>query len=162
MRTGIPITTLHNVFRDYSRRLSEPLGDNSREALRAATFLCAEMCESFDGEEQRSIQFNKCTENLFSGWKRHTTVNPANESTYAQIDYTLQHHRQKISLYPLLIREDKIEHGEAGDAYIQTARDYQLFIHSLQEDPSTEGKNLLKIGAPMFLLSVIGMLCLPR
>lgn len=155
-RSGLPIVTLHPAFRNYRQRLrSKTLVPPDSVALQVAGALCEVMGGYFQDKKARGEKFDQCVEPLLPSW-RNTVVTSKSEQTQAEPDRTLDSHGGHRRLFWLSIREDKVELGEAGDAYMQNSRDYHLYVKSLQEDPNFESVNFLKHGAPMFLLALIG------
>ncbi|KAF8150245.1 hypothetical protein B0H34DRAFT_679126 [Crassisporium funariophilum] len=155
-RSGLPIVTLHPAFRNYRQRLrSKTLVPPDSVALQVAGALCEVMGGYFQHEKARGEKFDQCVEPLLPSWRR-TVVTSKSEQTRAEPDRTLDSHGGHRRLFWLSVREDNVELGEAGDAYMQNSRNYHLYVKSLQEDPHSESVNFLKHGAPMFLLALIG------
>ncbi|KAF9481174.1 hypothetical protein BDN70DRAFT_558325 [Pholiota conissans] len=153
-RTGLPLITLHDIFKQFQERSAQPLPDYANDALRVAFTLCSEMGDSFANKKERSARFNDCVSDLFCGWDPQTTVQSKSEYASGEVDFTLKGHRGKDAICNLAIREDKLELGDDGDPYLQASRDYQLLIHSYEDKKNNflHTFNFLAIGAPMFII----------
>ncbi|OBZ78364.1 hypothetical protein A0H81_02639 [Grifola frondosa] len=133
-KRGLPLSTLHDVFRKFRLRLNTPLPEGSAAgpALRAATVLCREMGDPFENELERSEKFDDGMTGEFL-W----------------LDEDI----------PGTIREVKWEAGlGGGDIYLQIARRFDIAINNLRDRAKDNAKvaAFLLHGAPMFLMCLLG------
>jgi len=156
-KQGLSLSVLHDIFRQFqvhARTSISSDGPHAAAAIRAAFCLCEQMGDSFVNEKARTKAFDSCVKSLFpeSVWHHQRLMEAETESYFGYFDAS--YWSEGILR---IVREDKIEPGDGGDSYMQTARDYQLYISSLREkrDP------FLMQGAPTFLLCVFGILPLP-
>ena len=164
---GLPLCTLHDVFRRFLLAAREPLpqaSDTTIAAIRAAALLCSSMGQSFSTkgndsnsvklsqdtkENARTIEFDDCTGGILDRFDKTYTLNTSRNVHTGIVDGALLEKDVLIA-----IREIKAEPGAAGDAYMQVARGYDLALRVLQD--RIGAKAFLKQGAPMFLLCVVG------
>ncbi|KAJ8503374.1 hypothetical protein ONZ45_g10915 [Pleurotus djamor] len=148
---GIPLCTLHDVFRQFIIDMDTPLPSNTMatRATRSAHALCSFMGDSFEDDEQCSEEFDGCIGNVFGNWRRGHSISLESESCSAVLGRTLMFMDESI----LLFREDKKDIGTGDEVYIQVARDYDMYCKSFTGYHKD-------IGAPAFLLCVTGPLLL--
>lgn len=108
------------------------------------------MGEAFSEEEapSRTMAFDSCVSSLFS--KYHV---PHEMQTLSKGNSRFVNDSYSINGILCIIREDK-EPGDGGDAYMQIARDFQLYVSHLLKKEDL----ILEDGAPTFLLCISGML----
>lgn len=78
-KRGLPLSTLHDAFREFILQANSllPLGcPLAIRALQAAAGLCHCMGESFTNDSERSSQFDKCVQGLFPSWRSKHHLNP--------------------------------------------------------------------------------------
>jgi hypothetical protein len=103
------------------------------------------MSHPFPDELARSSEFDNCVRPLFDAWYSQHHLAPAGGRT-AIVNRTISSANNVIVLF----REDRREMGTGDDAYMQLARDYDVYRKTIK--PSD--------GCPAFLVSVWGM-CTP-
>ena len=165
---GLPLCTLHDVFRQYLLVAQRPLpqaSDTAVAAVKSAAQLCATMGESFstkgdDGNVTQNARdlkvnvrtpgFDECMSGILEMFDRFYSLAPTSDAHSGIVDGALLKEGIFISL-----RELKGDLGAAagGDPYMQVARSYDLAVKVLQ-DRGAEA--FVKQGAPMFLLCLIG------
>lgn len=156
-KAGLPLCTLHKVFSEFLVEAETPVPDTAFNALRAASALCDCMGESFDNEARRSEAFDNCVKDLFPGWSADCCLRSSRDITTGKPCRVLL----LAEGVPGVIREDKWEPGQTGsDIYLQNARNYELAVNALKDlrdkgDRAAIG--FLSHGAPMFLVSILGM-----
>ncbi|KAF4562916.1 hypothetical protein EYR36_003349 [Pleurotus pulmonarius] len=140
---GLPLPTLHDVFREFIIRADSPLPQCpiATAALRAADSLCGSMGDAFD-ESARSQAFDRCTYELFGPWQSQHHLAPPSEACSGYVHRTLESTARTI----ITFREDKKDIGDGGEVYMQVAREYDMY----RQGCDTVG------GAPAFLLCVLG------
>ncbi|KAF8530394.1 hypothetical protein BU17DRAFT_79150 [Hysterangium stoloniferum] len=139
---GLPLCTLHDIFRRYLLAAQMPLPEASESAIKAmeaAAQLCASMGRSFSTkdydsnavpqlrdlpENARTLAFDNCIRSILDKFIRGYALNPTTDMK-----------------------------AETGDAYMQAARSYDLAVKVLRDRGA---QAFLEQGAPMFLLCVIG------
>ncbi|KAL0955366.1 hypothetical protein HGRIS_001614 [Hohenbuehelia grisea] len=143
-RRGLPLSTLHDVFREFIIRADSPLPQCSisTAARRAADSLCGSMGDAFADESARSQEFDRCTSQLFGIWQSQHHLAPRSEACSGYVDRTLESTARTI----ITFREDKKDIGDGGEVYMQVARDYDMY----RQGCDTIG------GAPAFLICVLG------
>jgi len=153
-KQGLALSLLHDIFRHFQLQARTPISSNgphAAAAMCAAYNLCQQMGDSFINEEARTEAFESCVKSLFpeSVWHHQHLMEAESEGHFGYFDASYS-----IGGILRIIREDNIEPGDGGDSYMQSARDYQLYISNLREkkDP------FLMHGAPTFLLCVFGIL----
>ena len=163
---GLPLSTLHNVFRqflcDTSHRLAESMTTDEAVAARvAAAKLRYLMGDSFENKNERSKALGYCVSGIFPTSTVETQYILTKDSNYNQVDRAILEGGIAVAL-----REDKLEPDSGdSDVYMQIARDYDLFVKILLEkaDVSVEtaeakkAQNFIDHGAPCFLICVLGM-----
>ena len=151
-RQGLPLPLLDDAFCQFKREATKPVSDRKLEAAavarRVATTLCQSMGEPFENEGARGTKFVECLKPLFGtgDWTKQFYIDPPTETRTAKVDGCF-----RINGVVYILREDKIENGEAHDAYMQIVRDFHMYVENLREDDPT-----LQSGAPTFLVCVIG------
>ena len=81
-------------------------------------------------------------------------LHPLSEKCTGTVDAALHYNNSYVAT---ILRLDKEEMGLYGDAYMQIARDYHMYVKRLEErkaEPQVQAA--LAQGAPMFLLCVQG------
>ncbi|KAG8915302.1 hypothetical protein FRC02_004568, partial [Tulasnella sp. 418] len=107
------------------------------------------MGEAFLKEKERSARFQDCIGSFFSpGQWSQQSISAKSEIHSAYVDGCLS-----MEGIICIFREVKVELGEGHDAYLQLARDYQIYIARLRDN---NDHVLLQRGAPTFLLCLIG------
>ena len=156
-RTGLPLSTLHDVFRQFQRDVTMPFhpSPDSMPAAHAAKLLVLRMCDAFNNEGSRSSAFNECLRLLFTSdrWISQYWVSPEFEVSRSVIDAAYLFGGEMI---PFILREDKDEVGSSGDPSMQLARGYHMFVKTLRDRKVPWALNTLDHGAPTFLISVLG------
>lgn len=149
---GLPLCTLHDAFRCFMVDLSTPLPNDleSSTSCVVAYKRCALMGDKYENEAERSQKFDECVHSLFSEFEKKVghPVKPLGELHSGLVDriyYTAQH--------PVLLREDKLEPGQAGDVYMQAARRYDLLSKKIRSSTVSKIKSH---GVPVFMLCVEG------
>ncbi|KAF4571739.1 hypothetical protein EYR40_008263 [Pleurotus pulmonarius] len=144
IQRGLPLSTLHDVFREFIIRADSPLPHCSvaTHAIRAAHSLCGSMGDAFADKSARSQAFDRCTQELFGHWQSQRHLVPRSEACSAHVDRTLESPARLI----FVLREDKTDIGQGGEVYMQVARDYDMY----RQDSDAIG------GAPAFLVCVQG------
>ncbi|KAG8967424.1 hypothetical protein FRC03_009944 [Tulasnella sp. 419] len=150
---GLPLWILADVFRQFRLMANAPLPQDTvaaNVALQVAYNLCDTMGEAFLTDKERSVRFQDCIGSFFSPgqWSQHC-ISTKSEMYDASVDDCLL-----MEGIICIFREDKVELGEGHDAYLQIARDYQIYIARLRDNNDYV---LLHRGAPTFLLCLIGM-----
>ncbi|KAJ8503372.1 hypothetical protein ONZ45_g10917 [Pleurotus djamor] len=147
---GIPLSTLHDVFRRFIIEVDMPLpsDDVANQALRTAFTLCTTMGDPYTAESARSDQFDECVSDLFSEWANQQRISPDSEVYSGIVDRTLRFGFGSTSI-SLILREDKNDIDDGGDVYLQVARDYDMYCKTITEMHKA-------IGAPTFLVCVMG------
>ena len=166
---GLPLCTLHDVFRQYCIAVEKPIPDASEtaiSALRSASELCSSMGQSFsskdtdssvtqrtrdDKENARVVAFDKCMHGVLDSFNKFVTLKAKTELHSVVVDGALL-----VLDVPVGLREMKGEPGAGGDPYMQIVRSYDLSVKVLQGKEDIVAQGFLKEGAPMFLLCVSG------
>jgi hypothetical protein len=149
-KQGLSLTVLHDVFRQFQVQARTSISNETYgiHAMQSALRLCEQMGDAFSEEEapSRTMAFDSCVSSLFS--KYHVPHEMQTLSNFGFLNDSYS-----VNGILCIIREDK-EPGDGGDAYMQIARDFQLYVSHLlkEEDP------ILEDGAPIFLLCITGML----
>jgi len=154
-KQGLSLTVLHDVFRQFQLQARTSISNETYgvHAMQSALRLCEQMGDAFSEEEapSRTMVFDSCVSSLFSRYHvPHEMQTPSSDNPgFLNDSYS-------INGILCIIREDKKEPGDGGDAYMQIARDFQLYISHLlkKQDP------ILEDGAPTFLLCISGMISL--
>lgn len=168
---GLPLCTLHDVFRQYCVTVENPLPHASEAvnlATRSAIELCSSMGDSFASkvndtessatplwdykENARVLKFDECVHGALDQFEKSVPLKAKSERHSGIVDGALSVLKVLISM-----REFKGEVGASGDPYMQIVRDYDIAVKGLQENPDPAAQNFLKHGAPMFLLCVYGV-----
>ncbi len=160
-KNSIPVCALHDVFRQFIVDATDPLPEDCSTAVHAATsaqMLCSTMGEHFKDEAARTNRFDTCVKSLFERgrWSHRHRFNASSDLHYGEVDRVFL----ADGNIPIILREDKWEPGQGGsDVYMQLARDYDLAVKALEEDEwqDRRRRRFLAQGAPMFLVSVLGM-----
>lgn len=115
--------------------------------MQAAFRLSEQIGNVFSEEEapSRTIVFDNCVASLFSEYDEMQTPNKDGPD-FLNASYS-------IDGILCIIREDKMEPGDDGDAYMQIARDFQLYVSYLQKKKDPQ---ILEDGAPTFLRCISG------
>ncbi|KAJ8522090.1 hypothetical protein ONZ45_g1304 [Pleurotus djamor] len=162
-RQGLPLCTLHDAFRLYSQDRDQPLPNNELAfcARRAAEKLCYHMGNAYDTPEDHSQAFNKSVAPLFplTAW-RSTVLNPKAERLLdeCRVGFSVKTFRKRSTKIERVLREDTREIGDSGDPFVHAARDFHLWVQTIQEQDSAEARALLSQGAPVFIMNVTGPL----
>ncbi|KAF4588882.1 hypothetical protein EYR40_010437 [Pleurotus pulmonarius] len=141
---GLPLSTLHHVFREFGNLIDSPLPSDchvAELAFHVATRLCSEMSDPYEDEGARSNAFDEIVQPLFDHWGRQHRVAPDAEASSAFVDRVFSRGGRIV-----ILREDKKESGTDGDVYMQLSRDFDMFRKT---------QSYIK-GAPVFLVSVWG------
>ncbi|KZT06284.1 uncharacterized protein LAESUDRAFT_188415 [Laetiporus sulphureus 93-53] len=122
---GLPICTLHDVFRRFLVRLHEPLPPpsatnrhNKRVAgasIRATAMLCREMGDAFYSQGERSEYFDECVQELLPGAVPNQSFNPSSDVSSCQVDLVWF----GPNGVPICLCKDNYEAGQTGyDIYL--------------------------------------------
>ncbi|KAJ3513630.1 hypothetical protein NLJ89_g2845 [Agrocybe chaxingu] len=167
---GLPLCTLHDIFRRYLLAAQEPLpqaSDTAIAAMKSAAQLCASMGRSFSTksnegnvaqntrdlkENARTLEFDDCIRGIVDGFEKWYRLAATSDVHSCVVGGALLVEGILISLC-----EMTADPGAGGDPYMQIARSYDLAVKVLH-DRGAEA--FLKQGAPMFLLCVIGPMLL--
>ncbi|KZT03562.1 uncharacterized protein LAESUDRAFT_337341 [Laetiporus sulphureus 93-53] len=149
---GLPLCTLHDIFRRFVLAIKEPFPELSVPAICAAASLCDQMGEPYQSEKDRLSALDDCISELF---EKEYQLKPRSEALGGLVD--------RVMLWqgclPICLREDKLESGSGNcDVYMQIARDYDLAIKKLRDKPDESVLRFLQLGAPMFLVCMLGPL----
>ena len=158
--TGLPLCTLHDVFRQFRCEISVLLPNDlaTAEAVAArivASRLCLEMADDFQKEGERGEAFDSCVADLFGEMEKQHIFRPKSATHHGRVDRCIKERGIVIA-----IREDKAESGCGGcDIYMQIAADYHFLVRVLtgQAETNPEADKFLSNGAPCFLICVLGM-----
>ena len=103
-RTGLPLTTLHDVFRKFLIYLDSDMDDPTTAtlAMRAASSLCATMGDCFESEIERSRTFDLCVKGLFPEWKHGYELKCSMESCTAKVGGVIRYSDTGLALLVLL------------------------------------------------------------
>ena len=160
---GLPLCTLHDVFRTFqcessvllsnSTATAEPMPTEMVAAHLAAIRLCHHMGDAFDDVHHRAKAFDACVVDLFGKWEKVLILNLESFTNYGKVNRCFR----ELNV-PIVLREDKWEagHGKA-DVYLQITYNYSLLVKALTESTETAAINFLSHGAPCFLICVLGM-----
>ncbi|TFK49812.1 hypothetical protein OE88DRAFT_387812 [Heliocybe sulcata] len=110
-RHGPPLSTLHDVFREFIVRVGSPLPlgcPRAIQAQRAAVSLCRWMGESFVDQTSRSTKFDDCVRGLFPEWRNQRQLKPPDEVCTGYVDRTLESVDGRIFVF----REDRRDIGQ--------------------------------------------------
>jgi len=156
---GLPLTTLHHVFRQFHYESSSPLPTTTETVAVqiAASKLCLRMGEAFKNEAERGEVFDECVNGILEKGEAECKFQPHPTSHYGKIDRCIRE-----ANIPILLREDKQEFGLGGpDAYMQLARCYDLVVGVLTNsiEIDSDANNYLTHGAPCFLICLMGTQC---
>jgi len=162
--TGLPLCTLHDVFRQFQYETSVLLPNDlaTAEAVAAriaASRLCLEMADDFQKEDERGEAFDSCVADLLGEVEKQHILRPKSAIHYGRVDRCIKERGIVIA-----IREDKAESGCGGcDIYMQIAADYHFLVRVLtgQAETNPEADKFLSNGAPCFLICVLGMYTAP-
>jgi hypothetical protein len=154
-RRGWPVPLMHMAFCDFYRHFHEPCLDKRIvKYLVMADKLCQIMPSSFSSEPARRDAFERIFRSLDEGLTPHVECHLSVDNSFSRVREpggrsdmakTIPYKRGALVL---MLEEFK---NEAGDAYMQICRAYEI----LCGDPKVE--HLVKCGNPVFLLCVIGM-----
>jgi hypothetical protein len=141
---GLPLVLLHQIFSQFQQlsRQSLPNSVAGVNALRVASGLCGCMGDGFAKEKARSKAFDDMMGAFLQGADSKTQLFGNKCNGDADRIY-------RINGRCVIIREDKVEMGAAGDAYTQVARSYDLACERMDDNGVTSD-------APVFLLCVMG------
>jgi len=139
-----PLISLHPIFSQFHRLNRQPL-PRSRvavNAIRIALELCNSMGRSFNSEKARGEAFDKA----MAGFLHDVEQRPRLKGDHVT--------RKTGRIYRvggrcMIFREDKIDKGHSGDAYMQVARSYDLACGQMEINKITPN-------APVSLLCVVG------
>jgi len=153
---GLPLTTLHDVFRRFQLEASGSFGTTTETVAVqiAASELCARMGEAFEDEKTRGLVFDECVNGVLESGKAEFKLRRDPVSHYGVIDRCIRE-----ANIPIVLREDKAEFGLGGsDAYMQIARNYDLLVGRITNDSTKNANayNFLTHGVPCFLICLIG------
>ena len=158
--TGLPLCTLHDVFRQFQYETSVLLPNDlaTAEAVAAriaASRLCLEMADDFQKEDERGEAFDSCVADLLGEMEKQHILRPKSAIHHGRVDRCIKERGIVIA-----IREDKAESGCGGcDVYMQIAADYHFLVRVLtgRAETNPEADKFLSNGAPCFLICVLGM-----
>ena len=156
---GLPLTTLHHVFRRFQYEISRPLAMTTETVAVqiAASVLCSRMGEAFDDERSRGKAFDECVSGVLEKGEADWELKPYPSGHYGKIDRCIRE-----ANVPIALREDKLELGHGGsDAYMKIACCYNLLVGVLTSCSAKDSNatNFLTHGAPCFLICLIGTQC---
>jgi len=156
---GLPLTTLHHVFRRFQYEISRPLAVTTETVAVqiAASVLCSRMGEAFDDERSRGKAFDECVSGVLEKGEADWELKPYPSGHYGKIDRCIRE-----ANVPIALREDKLELGHGGsDAYMKIACCYNLLVGVLTSCSAKDSNasNFLTHGAPCFLICLIGIQC---
>jgi len=156
---GLPLTTLHHVFRRFQFEISRSLAMMTETVAVqiAASVLCSRMGEAFEDERSRGKAFDECVSGVLEKGEADCELKPYPSGHYGKIDRCIQE-----ANIPIALREDKLEFGHGGsDAYMKIARCYSLLVGVLTSCSAKDSNvsNFLTHGAPCFLICLIGIQC---
>ena len=150
---GLPLTTLHDVFRCFQLEASRsfPTTTESVAVQIAASELCVRMGEAFKDKKKRGLAFDECVNGVLESEVAEFKLQP---DPISHIDRCIQEANVLIALC-----EDKAELGLGGsDAYMQIVRNYDLLVGVVTKNSAENAyaNNFLTHGAPCFLTCLIG------
>jgi len=153
---GLPLTTLHHVFRRFQHEVSGPLAMTAETVAVqiAASELCSRMGEPFEDEASRGRAFDECVSGVLEKGEADCELKPYPSGHHGKIDRCIRE-----ANIPIALREDKLEYGHGGsDAYMKIARCYNLLVGVLTSCSAKDSNasNFLTHGAPCFLICLIG------
>ena len=156
---GLPLITLHDVFRSFQLEMSRPVPMTTETvAIQiAASKLCSKMGEAFENEAERGEAFDECVNGLLEKGVAEHKLQPHPASHWGTVDRCILE-----ASIPIALREDKVEFGPGkSDAYMQIARCYDLLVDVLANNSAKDpnASNFLGHGAPCFLICLIGTQC---
>jgi len=156
---GLPLTTLHHVFRRFQYEMSRPLAMTAETVAVqiAASELCSRMGEAFEDERSRGKAFDECVSGVLEKGETDYELKPYPSGHYGKIDRCIQE-----AHVPIALREDKLEFGQGGsDACMKIARCYHLLVGVLTSCSAKDinASNFLTHGALCFLICLIGIQC---
>ena len=160
-RTGLPLSTLHDAFRQFERDATIPFhlsaDSETISAACAASFLVHKMGESFVDEEARSVAIERCLNPIFPDfWSKETYYQAASQLIPNSHTIEIATSYRSASGTVTVLRVDKDELGSDGDPYMQISRGYHMFIEILKDRGSDNDLNTLSHGAPTFLICFFG------
>jgi len=158
--TGLPLCTLHDVFRQFRCETSVHLPDDvmtteAVEARIAAFKLCLQMPTGYTKEKKRGKDFDSCVADILGQMEEQYTLRPKSASHSGRVDRCIKERGMVIAIH-----EDKTESGcGGGDVYMQIAADYQYLVRVLIDEAKTdpEANRHLSNGAPCFLMCLLGI-----
>lgn len=159
-RKGVPIPTLHEAFLRFQQEAGMPFQESleTNNAARAADALSCLMGNSYKDDTDRTRDFNECFSPIYNSysWYILPYVYNTSEECGGRIgSASFPDHPPSVVN---ILRQDKVEPGFDGDAYMQVARGYHMYVKDIGRTSSPERKAALDRGAPMFLLCVQGEL----
>ena len=165
-RTGLPLSTLHDAFRQFERDATIPFhlsaDSETTSAARAASLLVHEMGNAFDDEmvddeEVRSEAIERCLKPVFPYfWSKEIHCQAASQLIPNSHTIDIATSYRSTSGSVTILRVDKDEPGSDGDPYMQISRGYHMFVEMLKDRGSDEDLNTLAHGAPTFLICFLG------
>ena len=156
---GLPLTTLHHVFRQFQHESSRPLPMTTETVAVqiAASKLCLRMGEAFKNEAGRREAFDECVNGVLDKGEAGCKFQPYPTSHYGKIDRCIRE-----ANIPIALREDKLEFGLGGpDGYMRLAHCYDLVVEVLStlSAKDSNANNYFTHGAPCFLTFLMGTQC---
>jgi hypothetical protein len=154
--TGLPLSTLHDVFRQFYVDLRSR-NSVTIKARQLAGFLCRTMPSPFsrDGspnpDQGRSDEFDKWASPFLGHFLREQTFNW--RGRIGKAEGTLFVRDILIAL-----REMRAEPGDSGDVWFQLSCIYDIAATSLDDKSGECVEFFRKEGTPMFLIGVVGEL----
>jgi hypothetical protein len=138
----------HPAFLAFQQLLLRelPSTGEATKAIYTAYQLCEHMGNSFADEPARSTKFDDIISDLFYGVVKKEEYFRSSTSQ-VRIDRTYY-----LGDFIVIVREDKNEF-ESGDAYLQSARSYDIVCEVMQRTKP----DALRFGLPVFLLSMTGL-----
>lgn len=150
-KQGLPLCILDDVFREFQQQATAPLPSTTeaRRALNAAFNLCYTMPNYFAKEADRSEMFDECLDPILPhrSWRKGVHLQGKSEHLGGHVGRIYEQDGVVC-----ILRQDKVETGTGDDVYMQASRTYQLYVESVHNENPT----LIKQGAPVFLLCLLG------
>jgi hypothetical protein len=153
---GLPLSTLHNVFRQFYVDLcghdSVTIG-----ARQLAGFLSRTMPSSFSRDgyrnpvQARSNEFDQWASQFLGYFKRGQTFN--SRGRIGKADGTLF-----VRDIPIALRSVGAEPGDSGDIWFKLSCIYDIAATSLDDKSGEKMEFFRDQGTPMFLIGVVGEL----
>ena len=143
-KTGLPLIILDDVFRVFCLDIDSEPPLHTSESAHAASQLCSSMGRQLN-EANRGKDLEECLKGLLGGgWGKQCNLDKK--------DSRKQECALEINGRVCLLWQAKSELSSDGDAYMQVSRAYQMLTEALLETD----QGLLRLGAPTFLVCVVG------